>query len=146
MAKETAKTKDEIVQDLIAIVQKKKAEIEKLQKPTWETNCVFTIDGKVSNIRTITSTDTVLKLTASLITERKAFNEAAEILGLNGEFRFGGFTFDQWVNDFKNIAGNITIKEKLESLKKDEDALDKMVSKEKREEMELAAIAARLGA
>ena len=60
--------KDEAVQKLISIVQEQKAAIDKASKPVWETNAVFVIDGKTSNIRTISSVDKVVELYSHVVT------------------------------------------------------------------------------
>lgn len=132
--------KDEIVQKLISIVQEKKAEIEKISKPTWETNCVFVIDGKTSNIRTISSVDKAVELFSYVVAANKIHDEASQMLNVESTFKFSGFTMDQWLNDFKNVTGMLTLNKMKADLVEDEARLDKLVSKEKREELELLAL------
>jgi len=132
--------KDEVVQKLISIVQEKKAEIEKISKPTWETNCVFVIDGKTSNIRTISSVDKAIELYSHVVSANKIHNEASQLLNVESTFKFSGFTMEQWTNDFKNVTGMLLINNKRAELAEDEARLDKLVSKEKREELELLAL------
>jgi hypothetical protein len=132
--------KDEVVQKLISIVQEKKAEIEKINKPTWETNCVFIIDGKTSNIRTISNVDKAVELFSYVVSANKIHNEASQMLNVESTFRFSGFTMEQWLNDFKNVTGMLTLNKMKAELAEDEARLDKLVSKEKREELELLAL------
>lgn len=132
--------KDEMVQKLIGIVQEKKAEIERLGKPTWETNCVFIIDGKTSNIRTISTVDKAIELFSHVVTASKIHDETCKMLNVESTFKFAGFTLEQWTNDFKNVVGTLNINKMKADLAEDEARLDKLVSKEKREELELLAL------
>jgi hypothetical protein len=132
--------KDEIVQRLISIVQKQKEAIEKASKPVWETNCVFVIDGKTSNIRTISTVDKVVELYSHVVSSFKVFTEACGLLNVKCDFRFNGFTFEQWTNDFTNVVNILNINVMKTDLAKDEAILDKLVSKEKREELELLTL------
>ena len=140
----STQTKDDLVQELIGIVQEKKEAIEKIEKPTWETNSVFMIDGKMSNIKTISSVDKVVELFGHVIAAKKVHDESVQLLGVESTFKFSGFTFEQWLNDFKNIAGQINIKKMKADLEEDEARLNRLVSKEKREELELQALAKKL--
>jgi hypothetical protein len=137
--------KDELVQELIAVVQQKKDNIKKIQKPEWKTNCVFyDRNGKMVNIRTISSVDKAAELVCDLVITKGAHEVAAKLLNINLEFKYSGYSFDNWINDFKNICGQINIKEMLADLENDENTLNKLVSKEKREELELLALQAKL--
>ena len=131
------KNKDEIVLKLINIVQEKKQAIEKAEKPNWETNCVFVIDGRTSNIRTINSIEKALEIYTHIVSSFKMHTEACGLLGVTKEFKYNGFTFDQWTNDFKNVTTLLNLNVLKAELAEDEAKLDKLVSKEKREELEL---------
>lgn len=132
--------KDEIVQKLIKIVQEKKQAIEKAEKPKWETNCVLMIDGKTSNIRTIRTIENAIELYTNILSAFKMHSEACGLLGVSSEFKFNGFSFDQWTNDFKNVTTLLNLNVMKSELAQDEAKLDKLVSKEKREELELLAL------
>jgi len=137
--------KDELVQELIAVVQQKKDNIKKIQKPEWKTNCAFyDRNGKVTNIRTISDIDKATELVGELVVAKNAHEETVKLLNISSEFKYHGYSFDNWVNDFKNICGQINIKEMLADLENDENTLNKLVSKEKREELELLALQAKL--
>jgi len=139
------KDKDELVQELIALVQEKKENIKKVQKPQWKTNCVFyDRTGKMTNIRTLSNVEKAIELFNDLVIIKNAHEETVKLLGVNCEFKYYNFSFDAWVNDFKNICGQVNIKEMLADLENDENTLNKLVSKEKREELELLALQAKL--
>lgn len=131
--------KDEIVQELLQIVKKKREEIEKIQKPEWQTNCVVMVEGRTSNLRAINSIEKAIETFSVIVAAKKVYEETVEILGIKEEinFTFNGFSFDKWSNDFRNVTNLITVKEKVKDLEEDEAKLDKLVSKEKREELEL---------
>ena len=143
-----ANEKDKIIDELFKVVQAKKAEIENTEKAKWQTNCNFAYDldtNRRYNLQTISDINQVVDMLAHLIVKRSANTEAAKILGVDSKFEYMGFTFDQWEVDFKTRVEKIQISAKKTELKQLEERLDKLVSKEKREEMELEAIKKQLG-
>ena len=144
MATET----DKIIDQLFEIIQTKKKEIEKAEKAKWQTNCAFAYDpesGKRVNIQTVSDANTIADMLAFLIARKKAWYEAAQILKIPSNNEWMGFTFEQWQSDFVTRVEKILISKKKQELKDLEDRLDKLVSKEKREAMELEAIKKQLG-
>lgn len=140
--------KDKIIEQLFEVVQKKKSEIEKVEKAKWQTNCSFAFDyesNKRSNIQVVSTVDQVVAMLAHLIVMKNANEEASKILNVESKFEWMGFTFQQWEADFKTRVEKILISAKKAELKTLEERLDKLVSKERREELELEAIKKQLG-
>lgn len=138
--------------ELIAQVKAKKASIAKAEKPSYETNMSFSyIEGNKSSAVNLHVESDVKKLICigAFLAERSAnyLMIASKVFGLESppEFTWDGFTVDQWLNDLKLKITKIQIvteKEKLEALEK---RLNKIISPEKRAEIELEAIEAELG-
>ena len=143
-----ASEKDKKVQQLIKLAQTKKAEIAKAEKSSWVTNCNFRKNPALStgtNIHTVSDTDVIVDCYQHLLEKKGSYDKAVNDLGLEGSFSWMGFTIDQWKEDFKTRITKINLvseKKKLELL---ESRLDKLVSKEVREAMELEAIEKELG-
>lgn len=140
--------KDQEVQKLFDVVKKKKEEIAKAEKPSWETKCSFSFgddSNKRLNLHTVGNTDQLIEAFGFLLEKEKTHTEAAKRLGIDLEFKWMDFTVEQWEADFKTRAFKINIdkeKKKLDILEK---RLNGLVSKEMREEMELAEIKDLLG-
>jgi hypothetical protein len=140
--------KDKMVDQLIEVVQKKKNEIEKTEKAKWQTNCSFSFNPETNqriNIQTVGDVDTIVSMAAHLVQKMESVYKAASLLEVEANFDWMGFTFEQWMVDFKTRIEKIQISQKKQELKDLETRLDKLVSKERREELELAAIKKQLG-
>ena len=136
-------TSDKLVGELLKVIQEKKETIAKAERPNWSTNCSFRVSKDVSTSTNLQVCDNVVELTEILgfiIEKRKAFNEAKEILGVSGSFKWLGFTFEDWVSDIKTRIAKIQISSKRKELEILEARLDKIISPELRAKMELAEI------
>lgn len=131
------------VKELFDIVQAQKAEISKAEKPNWITNCSFSFDRTSSNrinIRTLSNVDDIVHILAFLIGTERDFNEAIKELGVDTKFEWLGFSKDDWANDLKMRTTQILLVKKKQKLEIAEARLNKLVSKEVREQMELAEL------
>ena len=139
---------DKEIDRLIAIVQQKKEEISKAQKPSWVTNCSFGYDkdsAKRINVQLTNDLDELAHALAFLMERKDSWKAAREILGLpETEFKWLGYTLEEWQEDFSTRISKVTVKEKQKELNQLEARLDKIISPEKRREMEMAAIKAAL--
>jgi hypothetical protein len=125
--------KDKKVQQLIEIAKKKKEAIAKTEKAKYLTNCNFRTNPDVSqgtNLHTVTSPRKLVDMLS---------------LGYEGKFEWLGFTFEEWEADIKTKLDKINLKAEKKKLEELESRLDKLVSKEVREQMELEAIERELG-
>jgi hypothetical protein len=144
MANET----DKVVQQLFEVVQKKKAEIAKAEKPNWTTNCAFRYNKDSSastNIQVCADVEELIGMLGFLIEKQNAFNAAQEILGTTHKFKWGGFSVEDWTNDISTRINKIQIGNKKKELEALEARLDKLVSPELKAQMELAEISKLLG-
>ena len=141
MASPKKSNTDKQVQDLFAIVQAKKAEIEKAEKPTWETNCSFRYDPNSSasiNLHTVSDVNTLVSILGFLLSKDTETKTTRTLLNLpNEEFKWQGFTIDQWQADLQTRINKIQITTKRKELDEMEARLNKLVSPELRRQLEL---------
>jgi hypothetical protein len=131
------------VQILFDVVQTKKAEISKAEKPVWQTNCSFGYD-KVSsariNLRTVNDVNELVNILAFIIGKERDFIDATKIIDVDVKFEWFGFGKDDWANDIKARVSQIQLVNKKKQLEEYEVRLNRLVSKEVRDQMELAEI------
>ncbi len=142
-----AKSADEVIMELLAKVKTKQAEIKKLGKPSWKTSCTIGFTEALSdrvNIQTVTDREKLVAIYSRLLTLEDNWDVANKDLGLDIEPTHQGKPVADWKADVATRVGQLTIETKKQELKKLEERLDKIVSPEKRREMELEAIQAEL--
>lgn len=145
-----ATKQDEQVQMLFNVVQQKKSEIAKLEKPNWLTNCSFRWDENNAstsiNIQVISDPKVLVSALAKLNNLSETSNKAALELGLeNFKFDYLGFSLEDWKSDFKTRLDKIQITKKKNELVKLEERLNSLISPELKAQMELEAIQKELG-
>jgi hypothetical protein len=136
--------KDKRVQNLFDVVQKKKAEIAKAEKPNWVTNCSFgyakdSASNRV-NVQIVSDPEDLISALSFLIDKEKSFDQAAKELGVEAQFKWMGYTVADWKTDFKTRINKLQITKKKAELESLEKRLDALVSPEMRAELELKAI------
>lgn len=142
-----ANATDKKVQELFKIVQIKKAEITKAEKPNWVTNCSFSYNRDSSyrmNLQTITDLDELASMLAFLIDWDDSQRKALEILGITGSLKWHGYTLEEWKEDIQTRVNKIQISEKKIELEILEKRLNSLISPELKAEMELADITKQL--
>lgn len=149
MSNTQTQERDKKVQAPIKVVEQKKAAIaEANKKPHWETNCSFSSENLSSsnrfNIQTVSNPEILANALAFLIKEKAAMEEANTRLGLAYSFKWLGYTIEQWEADFKTRINKIQLTKNQADLEETEIALNKLVSKEMKEELELDAITKKL--
>ena len=141
--------KDKIIEELFGVVQVKREEIKKIEKPEWKTNCSFVSPlnptSNPRNIRTIVDISEIRAKVAELLLLNDYSEKASGLLDIENESTWLGFSIEDWVSDFKTRVSVLMLTKKKKDLDSLEKRLDKLVSKEKREEMELLAIKKELG-
>lgn len=144
-----ANTKEEIVQGLYNLIQKKKNEIAKSERPNWETNCNFRFNRETTtsiNLQVCSSIEDLTEMLGFLMTKQYFHQAAQDELGLKLKFKWLGFTVEQWTSDIKTRVGKLELVSKKKELESLEDRLNKLeLTKEMREQMELEAIVKLLG-
>lgn len=132
---------DETIKKLFDIVQIKKSEIEKLNKPNWLTNCSLPqSNGNNVNIHTISDPDKIVEAYASILVSEKAYEEASRELGVKFNYKISGYTPEDWKTDLKTRLDKIQIKTKQDELSNLEKRLDALVSPEMKRQLELDEI------
>ncbi len=138
-----ATSRDKQVQELFKIVQEKKSAIVKAEKPNWQTNCSFGYDKNASarlNIQVLSDIDELVEILAFLLRRKEYHEKASVLLGATSEFKYLGFTCEQWKSDIQTRIDKIQISKKKQELEQLESRLNSLISPELKAEMELAEI------
>jgi len=143
------KTKDEIVMDLQKQVKLQKEEISKIEKYSWNTNCAFRYslnigDSAVLNIKTVSDVKTLVDKFSFLVNIKNSYKEANKILNTGIDFDWYGYSFEDWSNDFKQRIKQIELTEKRKELEEVETRLNKLISAELRDKMEIEELMKKL--
>ena len=117
---------------------KKKAIVEKKIRFAPETNCIIDIDGTTLNLN-VCSSDTLMLLLVKL----NSYRMSAIDLGM-ADFEISGYSVNTWIKDIKAKLDTLNLKKEESDLKTLESKLDKLLSEDKKTELELDEIAALL--
>ena len=128
---------DERVLQLKKIIEDKKAELKAVKRFTPLTNCVLDLDGQKYNLNVLQMADLQL-----LLVKLNMYLMSANSLNINLEI--AGYNIAEWIADIKSKIEIFEYKKKESELKALETKLDKMLSDEKKTELELDEIAALL--
>lgn len=142
--------KDLIVKKLIDEIANRKATLANVNNPQWKTSCVVStyLSSSVHstrNIQTVRDITELVSLFANILVWNEFNNKASEILNLSADVTFSGYTFEDWKHDFKLRANQIQVGQTRSELEDLEKRVDKLISKEERERMEIEAISKTLG-
>lgn len=130
---------DDRILELKKQVENKKKEIAKKNvKFVPETNLVIEINGIKTNINVLNKKDL-----ESLLVILNMYRMSAVDLEMK-DFEISGYKVDQWMNDVKAKINMKTLKREETELKELEFKLDKLLSDDKKTELELDSIAALL--
>ena len=128
---------DERVLQLKEIIDKKKLELKGAKKFTPLTNCILDLEGQKYNLNVLRLNDLQL-----LLVRLNMYLMSAKDLKINLEI--SGYNIAEWITDIKCKIEIFEYKKKEAELKTLEVKLDKMLSDEKKTELELDEIAALL--
>mgnify|MGYP001061460453 CR=1 FL=1 len=134
---------DEMILKLKDQIATRKAEFDKLPKNfVAETSCIYIDDsGEKFNLR-VMNVDQLIPLRVRL----HMYEMSANDLGIDiNDFTVSGFTIDKWMHDIQGRLDEIKRRETEKDLKADEKLLDSLLSEDKKTELALKDIAARLG-
>lgn len=129
------KNDDRILELKKQIEEKKKMLSEKKIRFVPETNCVIDIDGTKRNINVFS--DDELKL---LMIKLNLYSMSAKDLGIDVP-EISGYPINSWITDIKNKLEVSELKKQESDLKQKEAKLEKMLSDDKKIELELDEIA-----
>jgi len=141
----TKSNADKKTLELIEEVNRRKAEISRLERPNWATNCSFSFSagnsGGVTNIHVCSSVTTLIDIAAFLRERKRAYEEAASALEVEAPpFVWDGFSVEDWLADIKTRIDKIQIAAKKKKLETLETRLNSIISPELRRELELQRI------
>lgn len=128
---------DERVLQLKEIIEKKKLELKSAKKFIPLTNCVIDLEGQKYNLNVLQLNDLQI-----LLVRLNMYRISAKDLGIDLEI--SGYNIAEWVTDINCKIEIFEYKKKETELKGLEAKLDKMLSDEKKTELELDEIAALL--
>lgn len=128
---------DERVLQLKGIIEKKRSELKGAKRFEPVTNCVLDLEGQKYNLNVLQLHDLQL-----LLVRLNMYLMSAKDLGISLEI--SGYNIAEWIADIKCKIEIFEYKRKEAELKTLETKLDKMLSDEKKTELELDEIAALL--
>lgn len=130
-----SKNDDRILELKKQIETKKKAISEKKVRFIPETNCVLNMDGITINLNVCSDDALVL-----LLIRLNSYLMSAVDLGMSN-FEISGYSVTAWIEDIKSKLEVSDLNKKKSDLKKMESKLDKLLSDDKKTELEIDEIA-----
>lgn len=133
---------DERILELKKQIEEKKKELGKQPRFSPVTTCMFNHQGNRVNIHTLTS----IKDINAMLVYFNIYVMSAENMEVNCEdIVFDGFTVTDWIEDLKSKKAVIEYTAQKEQLTALEKKLDKLLSDDKKTELEIDAIADLIG-
>lgn len=133
---------DERILMLKKQINEKKTELGKQPRFSPVTTCIFNYQGNRTNIHTLTS----IKDINAMLVYFNMYVMSAEDMEINCEdIVFDGFSVTDWIEDLKSKKTVIEYTAKKEQLAALEKKLDKLLSDDKKTELEIDAIADLIG-
>lgn len=130
---------DDRILELKKQIEMKKQDLSKRKTRFMpETNCVLELDGNKYNLNVMSAADLTL-----LIIKLNMFIMSADSLKLPHPI-INGYVTDLWISDISNKLEVLSTKKEEFELKQMESKLDKMLSNDKKTELELDGIEALL--
>ncbi|MFR7913874.1 hypothetical protein [Eubacterium ramulus] len=133
-----SKNDDRILELKKQIEEKKTTLMEKNTKFSPETNCILILDGTTYNLNVLND-ESLTFLKIQLYTYKMAVIDMKIT-----DFKISGYSLDDWISDINKKLEIHEIKQKQNELKAMEAKLDKLLSEDKKTELELDDIAALL--
>lgn len=131
-----ANNNDLKVLELKKQIEKKREFMGEYKKFTPKTTCILELDGIKFNIHTLLK-DQVIHLLVKLC----GYRDVANKLSLEEEYFLCGFNINDWIDDINGKLIDINYKNDMKKLSTMEQKLDKLLSNEKKVELELEDIA-----
>lgn len=141
-------TTDEKIKSLFVLLEKKRNEIKKIERPTWITNCSFSYSadrGNAINIHVVSDEAQLIDMLAFLMHKEEYTYKAMDELGITRtQFKWNGYKGAEWREDIAMRINILNINKKKASLAAMEEKLNSLVSPEEKRRMEVEAMAALL--
>ena len=129
------KNDDRILELKKQVEDKKKELTNKKTRFVPVTNCILEMDGMTLNLNVLSENALIL-----LWIRLNAYRMSAADLGLD-KFEISGYDLNDWITDVKARLEVIATKREENNLKAMETKLDKLLSEDKKTELELDSIA-----
>jgi len=130
---------DQRVLDLKKQITKKRSVIGKERRFAPITNCLIEINGARKNIQILERDELAL-----LLVQLNSWLMSAKNLNIDNEIVVCGYGISGWISDIRAKLESIKFREESVALKTLETKLDKLLSNEKKTELEIDEIAALL--
>ncbi len=146
-----AKKTDTQTLNLIKEVNKRKAEISKLEKPNYKTNLSFSYDERKPNdsinVHVEMSIKNLIDMAAFVKAKAVAYYDVASMVmeGTPPPFTWMNFTHEDWLDDIKTRINKLHITQKKKQLETLEARLNSIISPELRAQIVLDEITSELG-
>ena len=116
-------------------ISEKRKQIDKIKKFIPITNCSIEVDGIRSNIQVLAKEQLI-----ALVVKLNSYVTSAKELGLLDEYTISGFKTEDWIVDIKSKLDIVSRKDEERKLKDMEEKLDRLLSNEKKTELEINEI------
>jgi len=132
-------TIDKDIQILFDVIEKKKAKLEKIKNPSFETNCSLQLySDRPINLRTQTI-GSLVSLHSQIMIASESFVKSAKTLNVDVNFNQQGFTAEQWVKDIALLINTKNTTAQRKELEQDERELHELISPEELRRLKVAA-------
>jgi len=149
MAKNEDKEKDKLIAELLIVVEKKKAEVERIKNPVYNTNLStsnpFMGDGGIRVNLNVASEEALVTLLYSFEFLIERNKNLPESYGISGIHSWGGFRLEDWRDDILLKIKQKSAQKQIKDLKEKEELLNSLVSERKKKENKLNSLKAELG-
>jgi len=126
---------DKKILELKLQILKKKEQLESIKKFTPVTNCSIELDSQRYNINTLPQEQLI-----QLLVKVNMYQMSASDLELEYDYTISGYTPIDWITDLSARLDILSKKDEERKLKALEDKLDKLLSSDKKTELELSEI------
>ena len=147
MAKNEDKAKDKLIDELLLVVENKKAEIERIKNPVFKTNLSFTTpnyEGVRINLN-VAPEETLIYLLCTVDTLIEQNKKIPEKYGVPSIKEWYGFKLEDWRDDLVLKIKQKSAQKQIKDLKEKEEKLNSLISERKKKELELQSLKASLG-
>lgn len=133
------KTKnDSMIQELLAKVEIQKKALGTKPRGTWITNGVFKFSSSdFININIVTDFSRLGAALGFLLVQEEAFDKGCKSLGIDGTFKWDGYTRKEWEEDFRMRVSIIRYDANKKKLEAAQAKLNSLISEDARTAMEL---------
>lgn len=140
-------TQNERVLALFEKLQAKKAEVANAERPVFITGGQFRYSesvGTTVDILTVRDERKLVEILVFLKDRSERYPAACEELGITAEFKWLGFTLEEWTKDLKTRVSTLQIAKRKAELKDLEARVNAVMTPELRADLELKALEAEI--